>query len=175
MKKAKYVLVLLGISALCALHSTAAAAEFKSASECAVGTRVTDRQNKSGVVVAVDGTLCKVKLDESGKTESKIFWMLRGAGASAQSNDRLVPGTYPCYSLAGGTLNYAFIDIHILSASAYSDKAGVKGNYRIESSGKIVFESGPLAPANAKLLAGPRIGLNMNGGNFFNTSCSLKK
>ena len=41
--------------------------------------------------------------------------------------------------------------------------------------GKIVFESGPLAKANAKLLPGPKIGLNMTGGSFFNTTCSLKK
>lgn len=175
MKKAKHVLVVLGISALGALHGGVEAAEFKNASECTIGARVTDRQNKSGVIVAVEGTLCKVQLDETGKTESKIFWMLRAGGASVRPDDKLVPGLYPCYSLAGGVLNYAFIDIHILSANAYRDKAGAKGTYRIEPSGKMVFESGPLASANARLLAGPRIGLNMHGGNFFNTSCSLKK
>jgi hypothetical protein len=51
-----------------------------------------------------------------------------------------------------------------------------KGTYKLDdSTGKIVFESGPLTKANAKLLAGPKIGLNMNGGSFFNTTCSLKK
>ncbi|HEY1102186.1 MAG TPA: hypothetical protein VGE70_02080 [Burkholderiaceae bacterium] len=175
MRRTKPALVVMVFSALCALHGMVEAAEFKNVSQCAIGAHVTDRQNKSGVVVAVDGTLCKVKLDESDKTESRIFWMLRPGGASVQSDDRLVPGIYPCYSLAGGVLNYAFIDIHILSANAYRDKAGAKGTYRIGPAGKIFFENGPLAAANAKLLAGPRIGLNMNGGSFFNTSCTLKK
>jgi hypothetical protein len=38
-----------------------------------------------------------------------------------------------------------------------------------------VFSSGPLREASAKLLVGPRMGLNMNGGSFYNTTCGLKK
>ena len=32
-----------------------------------------------------------------------------------------------------------------------------------------------LAGASAKLLSGERIGLNMDGGNFYNTTCSRRK
>ena len=32
---------------------------------------------------------------------------------------------------------------------------------------KIVFESGPFSTCNAKLLPGPRIGMNLNGGTLY--------
>ncbi|MGZ8230877.1 MAG: hypothetical protein ACXWUS_14665, partial [Burkholderiales bacterium] len=60
--------------------------------------------------------------------------------------------------------------------TSYRDKQGKQGRYKLDAaSGTIVFETGPLTKANAKLLAGPKIGLNMSGGSFFNTTCSLKK
>jgi len=151
------------------------AAEFKKAQDCVVGAKVTDRQNRSGTVTSVSGGMCRVKLD-GGKEISTLFWMLRAAGTSTAATEKLVKGIYPCYSLSGSTLNYTFMDIQIDGPTAYRDKQGYKGTYKLdEGTGKIVFESGPLTKANAKLLAGPRIGINMNGGSFFNTTCSLKK
>ena len=70
MRRTQPALVVMVFSALCALHGMVEAAEFKNVSQCAIGAHVTDRQNKSGVVGAVDGTLCKVKLDESDAEES---------------------------------------------------------------------------------------------------------
>ncbi|MBL8311993.1 MAG: hypothetical protein JNL19_16345 [Burkholderiales bacterium] len=70
-------------------------------------------------------------------------------------------------------MNHAFIDIHIDSASRYRDKSGKSGTHRKDESQKIAF-TGSLAAANAKLRPGPRIGLNMNCGNFYNITCSLK-
>jgi hypothetical protein len=162
--------------ALTVLVATVAdAAEFKKIEECAVGTKVADRQNKTGKVVGVSNGMCRVLLDESGQEKSYLHWMLRPAGASQAPADKLVNGAYKCYSSAGSTINYAFMDIHIDGPTAYRDKNGAGGRYRLESSGRIVFESGPLTTANAKLLAGPKIGLNMNGGSFFNMTCGLKK
>lgn len=176
----------------------ASASAFKKQEECVVGARVVDRAGKTGIISEVNGTTCKVKLDATGKLDYYIFWMLSaadGSGAVSKSTntpgkpsadkaaakpntnagDKLTQGLYPCYSLAGTTLNYAFIDVRIEGPDKYSDNKGKSGKYRIDPSGKIAFESGPLKTANAKLLSGPRIGLNMDGGNFFNTSCSLKK
>jgi hypothetical protein len=167
------------------------AAEFTKASDCVVGKRVLNRDNQAGVIIKAEGSSCQVKLDATGKTDYNIFWMLRPEAAKGKtaatkpSADKstnqpatlageLAKGKYACYMLAGGTLNYAFIDIHIDSASRYRDKSGKSGTYSIDATQKIVF-TGPLASANAKLLPGQRIGLNMNGGNFFNTSCSMKR
>lgn len=85
----------------------ASAAEFKGPAECVVGSKVQTRQDKTGTITGVNGTMCQVQLDDGSKT-STLFWMLRKAGS------------------------------------------------------------------NAKLMDGPRIGLNMSGGNFVNTTCSLK-
>ena len=151
------------------------AAEFKKEQDCVVGARVSDRENRSGTVTSVAGGMCQVAV-ENGTKRGYLFWMLRPAGTSAAVTDKLVKGVYPCYSLTGATLNYMFMDIQIDGPDSYRDKKGNPGKYRLDSaSGKIVFESGPLTKANAKLLAGPKIGLNMDGGNFFNTTCSLKK
>ncbi len=155
---------------------TASAAEFKSAKECIPGAQVQTRQNKTGTITAVDrGGMCQVQFADGSKT-STLFWMLRAAGSSAAATGKLVPGTYPCYSSAGGSLNYLFMDIVIDGPDSYRDKSGKGGKYRHDAaSGKIVFSSGPMANANAKFLNGPRIGLNMNGGSFYNTTCGLKK
>lgn len=165
-------LLLITLGLWCA---ASAAAEFKKEQDCSVGSRVTDRQNRTGTVVSVSSSMCKYKLDD-GSERSTLFWMLRPAGSTTGTTDKLVAGNYPCYSLSGTTLNYAFMDVRIDGPTAYRDKSGNKGSYKLDpATGKITFESGPLMKANAKLLDGPKIGLNMNGGSFFNMTCSLKK
>lgn len=165
----------------------AIASEFTRASDCVVGQRVLNRDNQAGVIVSADGSSCRVKLDATGKIDYNIFWMLRPEGKSAAAGKKAVPapaaaaqgggtgalasGVYKCYTLAGTQLNYAFIDIRIDGTDRYRDKNGTAGSYQVRDGGRIVF-TGPLASANAKLLSGGRIGLNMDGGNFFNTSCS---
>lgn len=66
------------------------------------------------------------------------------------------------------------MDIILTSPGAY-ENAGKPGKYRVEPSNRIVFETGPLTQFHGKLLAGPKIGLNANGGNFYNTTCSISK
>lgn len=157
-----------------ALH--AYAAEFKNKEQCVVGAKVTDRKDQTGTITKADGTMCQVTLDGSGEQKHYLFWMLRPAGTSKVTTDKLVNGTYPCYSLSGNTRNYLYMDVVIDGAESYRDKKGNKGRYKLDTAtGKIVFESGPLAKANAKLMAGPTIGLNMDGDRFFNVTCNLKK
>ncbi len=68
------------------------------------------------------------------------------------------------------------MDIQIDGPDTYRDKNGNKGKYQLDAkTGKIVFTSGPLQQASGKLLAGPKIGLNMTGGSFYNTVCGLKQ
>ena len=181
--------VVIALVFLSVLGQKALAQEFKSAADCVVGKRVVTREKQAGVVVSADGSSCRVKLDATGKIDYNIFWMLspEGAGgnarpaataqtnASEKSGKSDVPtGVYKCYMLAGTTLNYAFIDIHVTGTHRYRDKSGKAGTFTVDGTGKITF-TGPLASANAKLLPGPRIGLNMNGGNFYNTSCSISR
>ena len=150
----------------------AAAAEFKKIDECVAGAKVTDRKNKTGVVTGVSNGMCKVRFPGEQKDESYLHWMLRPAGSSAVTADKLVKGVYKCYHSGG----YAFIDIHIEGPDTYRDKNGKAGRYRLDAgTGKIVFESGTLKPASAKLFNGPKIGLNMTGQNVYNTTCGMKK
>jgi len=176
---------------LCLAAAGAAAAEFAKASDCVVGQRVLNRDNQAGVIVSADGSSCRVKLDATGKIDYNIFWMLRPEGkgarpaasqgkaaapvsASAGPAGSLASGLYKCYMLAGTQLNYAFIDIRVEGGGRYRDKSGKAGRYVMKDDGRITF-TGPLASANAKLLSGGRIGLNMSGGGFYNTSCSLSR
>lgn len=169
MHKIMATVLLAGISA------AVSAQEFSKASQCVAGVRVIDREGNSGVIVALNNGMCKVRKDADGNTRSYLHWYLRPIGASAQTSDKLRQGLYQCYLLAGGITSYAFIDIRIDGTDRYRDKQGKPGKYRLEDSGKIVFESGSLAAANARLMAGPRIGLNMDGGSFYNITCSPKQ
>jgi len=144
---------------------------FKSPDQCKVGTRVTDKDNKTGTITGIDGymSLCQVKLD-NGTQNYYLFWMLRTAGTSAETNDNLVPGTYECY--ASG--NYTFMDISITGPNSYSS-AGAAGRFHVTPARDIVFENGPLSKYHAHLKDGPSIGLNSNGDSFYGTTCDLKK
>lgn len=157
---------------LCAGSWNAVAAEFKKIDECVVGQKVADRKDRTGVITGVSNGMCKVKFEGEAKESSLLHWMLRPAGASKVTADKLVNGVYKCYHSGG----YAFIDIHIDGPNTYRDKNGKAGRYSLDAStGKIVFESGTLKPASAKLFNGPKIGLNMTGQNVYNTTCGMKK
>lgn len=155
--------------ALAGLTQHANAENFKTPKECVAGKRVVDGLGKTGTIVGLrDGTMCDVMVD--GKKTAYLFWMLRLEGASAETNDKLTPGVYECF--AGG--RYTFMDMYITGPNTYQS-AGRNGRFHVEASRKIVFETGPLAGYNSKLLAGPTIGLNADGGSFYATTCELNK
>jgi hypothetical protein len=162
------------LGAVLTVHAVAAGAEFKSIDQCVVGAKVANRSNQTGKITGVSNGMCKVLIDGGSTEKVHMHWMLRPAGEASAPTDKLVNGTYKCYSLAGSTLNYMFMDVKITGPGIYQDKSGNAGKYRMNGT-KIVFESGPLTKANAALLTGPKIGLNMNGGSFLNTTCSLSK
>jgi hypothetical protein len=144
------------------------AAEFKSAKDCTTGLKVADRKSLTGQILSVEGSTCHVRLD-SGETKTYLFWMLHPAGASAETDDQLTTGNYRCYagSVIAGQLR--------ITGPATYESNGKQGKYRIEPSRKIIFETGPYSEYTAKLLSGPKIGLNLNGGTFFGTTCSPAK
>jgi hypothetical protein len=159
------------------------AREFTDASQCVVGTRVLNRDNQAGTIDSADGSSCRVRLDATGRIDYNIFWMLRpepaaakpaspAPSASAGAAGEIPNGLYKCHLLVGSQLSYAFIDIQVDGPGSYRDQTGAAGTYALEPGDRIRF-TGPLARANAKLIRpGPRIGVNMDGGSFFNTSCS---
>ena len=152
------------------IWASAQAADFKSASDCVIGKSVADRKGRVGTVVSTDGTLCQVDYGDGAPSQTHIFWMLRAANASPQTDEVLGQGIYPCYA-AG---NYQFFDVVIEAKGSYRSGKG-QGRYQLGNEGKIVFESGPLKPMKAKLLPGPRIGLSADDDGFYSTTCSLKK
>jgi hypothetical protein len=155
----------LGLALVLMAIAPLAAAEFKSVKECVPGVAVQDRSNLRGKVVGVVNGLCRVKLDSEGKETSYLHWMLRAAGASAETDDQLKVGVYLCHvgEQAAGKLE-------ITAPGSYVSD-GKSGKYRVEPSRKIVFESGPFSEYHAKLLAGPKIGMNLNGSNFYGLTC----
>ena len=148
----------------------AAAENFKNGKECTPGKRVVDNGGKHGRITSTDGTICMVALDEGGRDQARIFWMLRAEGDSAETNDQLVPGVYECFA----NMRYTYMDVYITGANTYTS-ADTPGKFHVEPSKKIVFETGSLAKYTAKLLRGPSIGLNTDGGSFWGTTCELKK
>ena len=105
------------------------------------------------------------------REETYIFWMLRAAGVSVETDDKLVPGVYEGF--AG--LSYTFMDLTIEGAGTY-DWAGSRGKYNVEQpSRRIIFTSGPLRKYTAKLPRGPSVGLNTDGGTFYGTHCDWAK
>jgi hypothetical protein len=148
----------------------ARAENFRSVKECTPGTRVIDGLKRHATIVKNDGaTRCTIAVD-GGKQETLIFWMLHAEGGSSETNDKLVPGKYECF--ANG--RYTFMDMFITGTNTYQS-AGVSGRFHVEPSRKIVFETGSLAKYHAKLLQGPSIGLNTDGGTFYAATCELKK
>jgi len=148
----------------------AAAEVFKSGKECIVGKRVVDNGGKHGRITKTDGTLCMVAFDGGNRDETRIFWMLHLEGASAETDDQLVPGNNECFA----NMRYTFMDIYITGANTYR-AADTNGKFHVEPPRKIVFETGSLAKYTSKLLRGPSIGLNTDGGTFWGTTCELKK
>ena len=140
------------------------AAEFKSEKECVTGIKVADRQNRTGTILSAKSSMCEVALADGSK-RSYLFWMLHPAGASAETDDKLTAGLYKCTGL---------LQIRILGPDSY-ENLGKSGKYHVEPSRKIVFEDGPLSSYTAKLLAGPKIGLNANGSNFYSITCSPER
>lgn len=155
--------------------------QLQSVQECTPGKRVVTSDGHNGTVTRIDRawSYCYVRQDDTGKEVSYLYSLLNsagdrvaqaGGGAQPAGDNQLAPGVYECF--ANG--HYTFMDMRVTGPGAY-EAAGQTGKYHIESSGKIVFETGSLKPYFSKLLSGHRIGLNTNGDSFYATTCELNR
>jgi hypothetical protein len=161
-------LALAGLAGWAVAAPAAHAATFKSPAECTRGRRVTDSSNKTGTVLSINqGTLCHVQLDGGGDNYY-LFWMLHAAGGSAETDDKLRPGKYACYTLNDGHLEYTFMDVVITGPNTYRTGGQTFRFHENPQTRQIVFENGPLARHPAKLSDGPSIVIG-------STTCDLQK
>ena len=106
-------------------------------------------------------------MDDTKKEGSYLYSLLspEDGNSNDKNNDKLVIGKYNCFVGDQGSG-----EMRVTGPTTYEAESK-KGTYRLEASGKIVFESGPFSTYHAKLLSGRRIGLNLTGDTFYNMSC----
>ncbi len=149
------------------------AQQLQSFKDCAVGKRVSTNDGRKGTITRLDQawSYCYVRFDDDGKEASLLYSLLNSEGNPGKRDDmKLTPGVYEC--VTGG--QYTTMVMRVTGPDAYSAPGGA-GKYHIETSGKIVFETGPLTKFSSRLLSGGRIGLNTDGGMFYGTSCELNR
>jgi hypothetical protein len=163
---------LLATMILLSVAPPARAGQLKSANDCVVGMRVVTNDGRKGKITKVDRawSYCYVLFDGTGKEISFLYSLLNTDGPNSEPNDKLVPGVYECF----GNGQYTFMDMRITGPSTYS-MSGSTGKFHVESSSKIIFETGPLMKYNSKLLPGPKIGLTTTNENFYPTTCELNR
>ena len=147
---------------------SAFAGQFSSVNDCVVGKRVALNNGQHGKITRIDRpwSYCYVLMDDTGKEVSFLYSLLSDEGGSAKKDDgKLIVGKYNCWVGSEGAG-----EMRVTGASTY-EADGKKGTYPVEASGKIVFESGPFSSYHAKILDSHRIGMNLNGGTFYNLTC----
>jgi hypothetical protein len=152
--------------------SSAYGQQLRSFKDCVVGKRVSTNDGRKGTITHLDPawSYCYVRFDDNGKEASFLYSLLNAEGGLAPKDLKLATGVYECVGngrIAAGTMR-------IIGPDTYSF-GGPAGKYRVETSGKIVFETGPLNKAFSKLVSGGRIALNVNGDNFYATTCELNR
>lgn len=146
--------------------------QLQSVKDCAVGRRVVNNGGRKGTITKVDlaWSYCTVRFDDTGKEESMLYSLLRAEGGGG-GGLKLAMGAYECVNNGKPT----DMLLRITGADTYSE-GGRSGRFRMESNGKIVFESGPLAGQfQSSLLSEGRIGLNTDGGRYYPISCELNR
>jgi hypothetical protein len=145
--------------------------QLQSFKDCVVGKRVSTNDGRKGVITRLNPawSYCFVRFDDNGKETSFLYSLLNSEDNTATSGN-LTVGTYEC--VTGGRSTTMLL--RITGPNTYS-VSGSSGKVHMEPSGKIVFETGPMKEFSSKLLSGGRIGLNLNGGAFYGTSCELNR
>ena len=136
---------------------------------------VSTKDGHKGPITRVDRawSYCYIRQDDTGKEVGYLYsLLLRDGGAPAKggSGGKLATGTYMCWVGSEASAS----GLKITGATTY-ESDGKPGKYHLEASGAIVFESGPFSGFHGKLLAGGRVGMNMNGGTFYNLTCDPPK
>ena len=141
-------------------------AGVKPSDNCRPGTRVVDRQQRSGEVQGELNGMCVVALDAGG-SKSYLAWMLSPESAGAASAG-LSRGRYVCSTAGAG-----YFDVQILDGSTYADRAGKRGSYHLAGD-RIEFQSGSLADYYSRILGAGKFGLSTEDVRTFYVVCNLK-
>lgn len=158
--------------------SAAPAKPSPSSGACKVGARVTNRGNRSGVVVEANGADCSVLFDDSkdGRPTYSLAWMLKAEGEgkpahAAADGQNLANGRYECWAANGvaGTMR-----LEITGGSSYAS-GGKSGKYSYDpKTKKIKFESGAWGGFYGGKLGPGKIGISSRPGGSYGTTCDLK-
>jgi hypothetical protein len=168
--------IALGLILLGALP--ASAQKFQTFQDCAVGKRVATNGGRTGTITRLDRewSYCYVRFDDDGKEVSYLYSLLNGiggggaAGAARTTGEmKIQPGEYEC--ITGE--NASTMTLRITGSDSYLVE-GKSGKFRLEASGRIVFETGPMREFHSRLLEHARIGLNLDGGSYYPTACEFR-
>jgi len=170
MRNAFTISSILGVIIALSVARPAYAGALNSAADCVVGKRVVTSDGHKGKITKVDRawSYCYVLQDDTGKEVSYLYSLLstEESGAQKEDNSKLIVGKYTCWVGSEGAAS----GLRITGPSTY-ESDGKAGKYHLESSGNIVFETGPFSTFHSKLLSGRRVGLNLTGGTFYNMTC----
>lgn len=148
--------------------------QLQSFQECVVGKRVSTNDGRKGTITRLDApwSYCYVRFDDNGKEASLLYSLLNAEGipAAVPKGLNLAIGVYEC--IGNGQITEG--NMRITGANTYTF-GGAGGKYRLEPSGKIVYETGPFKAYFSKLVSGGRIALNDKDEIRYSTSCELNR
>lgn len=157
--------------------AAAHALPLQSPRDCVVGKRVSTAAGRMGTITRVDlaWSYCYVRFDDTGEEISFLYSLLRSEDEPARAG-QLWPalGVYECVSKEDARIRVTMLLLRVTGLETYS-VSGAAGRFRIEQSGKVIFESGPLKDYHSQLLADGRIGLDPEHDEFSRISCELNR
>src|SRR5882724_5617336 len=117
--------------------------------DCVVGKRVSIHDGRKGTITRLDPawSYCYVRFDDNGKEVSYLYSLLNAEGGLDRKDLKLATGVYECVDrgrLAAGSMRITGVDTYSFG--------GASGKFHVETSGKIVFETGPLNKHFSKLV-----------------------
>jgi hypothetical protein len=166
--------IFFGLLVLAAASAPAAhAQQLQYFKDCVVGKRVfTNNDGRKGTITRLDPawSYCYVRFDDNGKEVSMLYSLLNAEGGLDPKDLKLATGVYECIGV--GLFQAGRLRINGPDTYSFGNAAG---KYHVETSGKIVFETGPLKEEFSKLVSGGRIALNSTGKNFSEVTCELNR
>lgn len=148
------------------LPTSSIADVLRSVQECTIGKHVATSDGHQGTITRVDKawSYCFVRQDDTGREVEYLYSLLQ-ANDQPPAVNQLEPGIYICST---GGIAAGFMAISGRTSYSYSD---TPGQYHVELSGRVVFETGPFSGRYSKMLSTTRIGLGADGDVYFRSLC----
>jgi hypothetical protein len=157
--------------------ASARAQPLQSPRDCVIGKRVSTSAGRKGTITRVDvaWSYCYVRFDDTGEVISYLYSLLRSEDEPSRAGQlRPALGVYECVSKEDARIRVTMLLLRVTGLDTYS-VSGAAGRFRVEQSGKVIFESGPLKEYHSQLLADGRIGLDPEHDEFSRISCELNR